>query len=322
LKVLVCGGAGFIGSNFVRRIIDGTFQGISSVVVVDKLTYAGSLENLSSQVLSEIEFIQGDICDMELLLRASKDCTAIVNFAAETHVDRSIASSSNFVTTNIIGVDSILQVALENEISTILQVSTDEVYGSIDLGSWVEAEPLLPNSPYSASKASADLLARSYFKTHGLDIRITRCSNNYGPYQFPEKIIPLFITNLLQGKKVPIYGDGLNVRDWLHVDDHCTGIYKVLDKGVPGEIYNIGGGRELRNIDLAKIILKMFDRDESWIDWVPDRLGHDLRYSVDFSKAKESIGYLPKVSFEIGIKEVVDWYRKSKDWWMPRRRVN
>lgn len=322
MKVLVTGGAGFIGSNFVRRIVDGTFKSISSVVVIDKLTYAGSLDNLPHQVLSEIEFVQGDICDRELLLSVSKGCQAIVNFAAESHVDRSIVSSSEFVTTNIIGVDCILQSALKNGISTVIQVSTDEVYGSISIGSWTETEPLLPNSLYSASKASADLLARSYFKTHGMDVRITRCSNNYGPYQYPEKVIPLFITNILQEKKIPVYGNGLNVRDWLHVDDHCTGIYQVLEKGNPGEAYNIGGGRELRNIDLAKIILGLFDKDESWIDWVPDRLGHDLRYSVDFSKAKKSIGYLPSVPFESGIEDVVDWYLKSSYWWMPRKKIN
>jgi len=322
LRALITGGAGFIGSNFVRRAVDGTFKKIDSIIVLDNLTYAGSLENFSSEVLNEIEFVQGDICDNDLVKKVSKRCDAIINFAAESHVDRSIHSSSEFVRTNVMGTDSLLQAARRNSVRTFVQVSTDEVYGSIPIGSWGEDEPLLPNSPYSASKASADLVARSYFKTHGVDIRITRCSNNYGPYQYPEKVIPLFITNLLQEKKIPIYGDGGNVRDWLHVDDHCVGIYKVLESGYPGEIYNIGGGRELRNIELARIILEMFGKDESWIDWVPDRLGHDLRYSVDFQKVKKSLGYSPQVPFETGIKEVVDWYRESSNWWKPRKKLD
>lgn len=322
MRALIAGGAGFIGSNFVRRVVDGTFKNISSFVVLDKLTYAGSLDNFSSRILQEIEFVQGDICDNELVQKTSKKCDAIINFAAESHVDRSINSSAEFVRTNVMGTDSLLQATLRNRVGTLVQVSTDEVYGSIPIGSWDEDEPLLPNSPYSASKASADLVARSYFKTHGVDVRITRCSNNYGPYQYPEKVIPLFITNLLQEKKIPIYGDGGNVRDWLHVDDHCMGIYKVLESGYPGEIYNIGGGRELRNIELARIILEMFGKDESWIDWVPDRLGHDLRYSVDFQKARNSIGYSPQMPFETGIKEVVDWYRESPNWWKPRKKLS
>jgi dTDP-glucose 4,6-dehydratase len=322
LRALIAGGAGFIGSNFVRRVVDGTFKNIDSIVVLDKLTYAGSLENFTPKVLNEIEFVQGDICDIDIVQKSIKRCDVIINFAAESHVDRSIQSSSEFVKTNVLGTDSLLQTTLQNHIGTFVQVSTDEVYGSISNGSWDEDEPLLPNSPYSATKASADLVARSYFKTHGVDVRITRCSNNYGPYQYPEKVIPLFITNLLQEKKIPIYGDGGNVRDWLHVDDHCMGIYKALESGRPGEIYNIGGGRELRNIELARIILKMFGKDESFIDWVPDRLGHDLRYSVDFQKARNSIGYSPQIPFETGIKEVVDWYRESSNWWKPRKKLN
>lgn len=322
MRALIAGGAGFIGSNFVRRVVDGTFKNIDSIVVLDKLTYAGSLENFTSKVLNEIEFVQGDICDIDVAQKTSKKCDAIINFAAESHVDRSIQSSSKFVKTNVLGTDALLQATLQNHIRTLVQVSTDEVYGSISNGSWGEDEPLLPNSPYAATKASADLVARSYFKTHGVDVRITRCSNNYGPYQYPEKVIPLFITNLLQEKQIPIYGDGGNVRDWLHVDDHCMGIYKVLESGHPGEIYNIGGGRELRNIELARIILEMFGKDESFIDWVPDRLGHDFRYSVDFQKARNSLGYFPEVPFETGIKEVVDWYRESPNWWKPKRKVN
>lgn len=322
MRILIAGGAGFIGSNFVRRVVDGTLKGIDSVVVLDKLTYAGSLDNFPSEVLGAIEFVHGDICDKELVTKVSSDCQAIINFAAESHVDRSIFSSSEFVLTNVIGTETILQAALQNGVATVIQISTDEVYGSIRSGSWTETEPLLPNSPYSASKASADLLARSYFKTHGIDVRITRCSNNYGPYQYPEKVIPLFITNLLQGKKIPIYGDGSNIRDWLHVDDHCIGIYKVLKNGEPGEIYNIGGGLELRNIELAEIILKMFKKDESWIEWVPDRLGHDFRYSVNFEKAKNRIAYAPRLSFQEGIIQVVDWYRESFDWWAQRKGGN
>jgi len=322
LRALIAGGAGFIGSNFVRRVVDGTFKNIDSIVVLDKLTYAGSLENFTPKVLNEIEFVQGDICDVDIVQKSSKRCDVIINFAAESHVDRSIQSSSEFVKTNVLGTDSLLQASLQNHIRTFVQVSTDEVYGSISNGSWDEDEPLLPNSSYSATKASADLVARSYFKTHGVDVRITRCSNNYGPYQYPEKVIPLFITNLLQEKQIPIYGDGGNVRDWLHVDDHCMGIYKALESGHPGEIYNIGGGRELRNIELARIILEMFGKDESFIDWVPDRLGHDLRYSVNFQKARDSIGYSPQIPFETGIKEVVDWYRESSNWWKPRKKLN
>lgn len=322
MRALIAGGAGFIGSNFVRRVVDGTFKNIDSIVVLDKLTYAGSLENFTPKVLNEIEFVQGDICDIDIVQKSIKRCDVIINFAAESHVDRSIQSSSEFVKTNVLGTDSLLQTTLQNHIGTFVQVSTDEVYGSISNGSWDEDEPLLPNSPYSATKASADLVARSYFKTHGVDVRITRCSNNYGPYQYPEKVIPLFITNLLQEKQIPIYGDGGNVRDWLHVDDHCMGIYKALESGRPGEIYNIGGGRELRNIELARIVLEMFGKDESFIDWVPDRLGHDLRYSVDFQKARNSIGYSPQIPFETGIKEVVDWYRESSNWWKPRKKLN
>lgn len=319
MRILITGGAGFIGSNFVRRAVDGTLKNIDSIVVLDKLTYAGSLDNLPASVYNHIEFICGDICDRELVEKVSAGCQAIVNFAAESHVDRSISSSSDFFLTNIIGTESILQAALRNDVSTVIQVSTDEVYGSINHGSWTETEPLLPNSPYSASKASADLLARSYFKTYGLDVRVTRSSNNYGPFQFPEKIIPLFITNILQGKKIPMYGTGENVRDWLHVDDHCTGIYRVLRDGNPGEIYNIGGGLELRNLDLANILLQRLGKDESWIEWVPDRPGHDFRYSLNFDKARSAIGYTPRVNFNTGIAEVIEWYGFSSDWWMKRR---
>lgn len=319
MRVVITGGAGFIGSNFVRKVSDGAFKEIESIVVLDKLTYAGSLDNLKGLKREDYEFIEGDICDKELLLRLTKGCDAVINFAAESHVDKSILSSREFMRTNVIGTENLLNCSHKNDVNVFLQISTDEVYGTISSGSWNEDSPLLPNSPYSASKASADLIARSYFRTYDLDIRITRCSNNYGPFQHPEKIIPLFVTNLLQDKKVPIYGNGQNIRDWIHVDDHCVAIAKVLTKGSSGNIYNIGGGMELTNIDLARILLQYFDRDESWIDWVPDRLGHDYRYSVDSRKAFENLDYEPKVSFNDGIKSVLSWYESNTEWWMSRK---
>ena len=284
MRVLVTGGAGFIGSNFVRRIVDGSLSGINHVTVLDKLTYAGTLTNLEMLPSGSFEFIQGDIGDSELVNSVVSKHDAIVNFAAESHVDRSITGARDFVETNVLGTQNLLDSALRNNLKTFLQISTDEVYGTIDEGSWHEEYPLLPNSPYSASKASADLLVRSYHRTFGLDTIITRCSNNYGPHQFPEKVIPLFVTNLIDGKKVPLYGKGMNVRDWLHVDDHCRGIHAVLMKGRSGEVYNIGGGQELTNRELTSIILEKMGRDEASIEYVQDRLGHDLRYSVDIKK--------------------------------------
>ena len=320
MRLLVTGGAGFIGSNFVRRIVDGTFSGISQVTVLDKLTYAGTLKNLEMLPENSFEFIRGDISDPGLVSDLVKRSDAIVNFAAESHVDRSITGARDFIETNVLGVQNLLAAALTNEVKTFVQISTDEVYGTISKGSWDEDFPLLPNSPYSASKASADLICRSYHRTFGMDVRVTRCSNNYGPYQFPEKIIPLFITNLIEGKKVPLYGKGLNVRDWLHVDDHCQGIFAVLTSGKPGNIYNIGGGRELTNRELTDLILRKFARDESSIEYVADRLGHDLRYSVSHEKITRELGYQPKIKFEEGLEQTIEWYKNNESWWRPLKK--
>ena len=320
MRLLVTGGAGFIGSNFVRRIVDGTFSGISQVTVLDKLTYAGTLKNLEMLPENSFEFIRGDISDPGLVSDLVKRSDAIVNFAAESHVDRSITGARDFIETNVFGVQNLLAAALTNEVKTFVQISTDEVYGTISKGSWDEDFPLLPNSPYSASKASADLICRSYHRTFGMDVRVTRCSNNYGPYQFPEKIIPLFITNLIEDKKVPLYGKGLNVRDWLHVDDHCQGIFAVLTSGKPGNIYNIGGGRELTNRELTDLILRKFARDESSIEYVADRLGHDLRYSVSHKKITRELGYQPKIQFEEGLEQTIEWYKNNESWWRPLKK--
>ncbi len=319
MRLLVTGAAGFIGSNFVRMISSGALQGISSVVVLDKLTYAGVKENLSSaENLSGYQFIQGDICDSIQVSQLISEVDAVVNFAAESHVDRSIFGAADFVQTNIVGVQVLLDsIKASGRQIRFLQVSTDEVYGSIEEGSWTEEWPLQPNSPYSASKASGELLARSYNRTHRMDVVITRCSNNYGTYHFPEKLIPLFITNLLEGKKIPIYGSGENVRDWLHVDDHCRGIHQVLLNGKSGEIYNIGGGRELTNNEITGLILDFMGADASSIEYVEDRKGHDLRYSVNWDKINRELGYEPYVKFEDGLRETIEWYRDNEAWWKP-----
>jgi dTDP-glucose 4,6-dehydratase len=319
MRLLITGAAGFIGSNFVRMIASGDLQGISSLKVLDKLTYAGVKENISSaENLPLYEFFRGDICERALVAELISDIDAVINFAAESHVDRSITGASEFVQTNIVGVQVLLDEikASERDIR-FLQVSTDEVYGSIESGSWTEDWPLQPNSPYSASKAGGDLLARSYNRTHGMDVVITRCSNNYGTHHFPEKLIPLFITNLIEGKKVPVYGTGENVRDWLHVDDHCRGIHSVLLNGRSGEVYNIGGGRELTNNEITRLILEAMGADESAIEYVEDRKGHDLRYSVDWTKINRELGYEPKVKFEDGLKETIQWYLGNESWWKP-----
>jgi dTDP-glucose 4,6-dehydratase len=315
MKILVTGGAGFIGSNFVKRQIILNPLNVSKIIVLDKLTYAGNLKNFTTAERNEFEFIQGDICDRETVERLIRDSDQIVNFAAESHVDRSISSGTNFVETNTLGTQVILDACRKFSVSKFLQVSTDEVYGSIDEGSWDENFPLMPNSPYSASKAGADLLVRAYGKTFDIHTNITRCSNNYGPYQFPEKFIPLFVTNLIQGKQIPIYGEGSNIRDWLHVDDHCRGIELVLQGGAKGEIYNIGGGTELTNIELAHSILDNFDFSDEKIDFVQDRLGHDNRYSVDISKISTQLGYSPQISFIEGLNETIEFYKKNPSWW-------
>jgi len=258
------------------------------------------------------KFVQGDICDVELVNSLASNVDAIINFAAESHVDRSIENSSEFIQTNVLGTQVLLDAAKNQKVAKFVQVSTDEVYGSILEGSWDENAPLLPNSPYSASKAAGDLLARAYFVTHGLNVCITRCSNNFGPKQDPEKLIPNFVLKLSRGEKVPVYGDGLNIRDWLYVEDHCVGIYLVLTKGLSGEIYNIGGGTELTNLELTKKLLNFSDRDETFIDFVPDRLGHDRRYSVDHRKIS-NLGYKPTIDFDSGLAKTCNWYQSSHD---------
>jgi len=319
MRLLVTGAAGFIGSNFVRMIVSGDLPGISRIIVLDKLTYAGRRENLDFAAdISSYSFVEGDICDSSLVTSLLQDVDAVINFAAESHVDRSILGATDFVQTNIVGVQVLLDgINSSGRAIRFLQVSTDEVYGSIESGSWTEDWPLQPNSPYSASKASGELLARSYNKTHGMDVVITRCSNNYGTHHFPEKLIPLFITNLIEGKKLPVYGTGKNIRDWLHVDDHCRGIYQVLMNGRSGEVYNIGGGRELTNNEITSLILDAMGANKSSIEYVEDRKGHDLRYSVDWTKIKRELGYEPKVKFEEGLRETIQWYRDNEAWWKP-----
>ncbi|MGI5287064.1 dTDP-glucose 4,6-dehydratase [Nonomuraea polychroma] len=319
MRFLVTGGAGFIGSHYVRSLLSGSYPGYENVrvTVLDKLTYAGNLANLAPVANHPgYAFLQADITDARALAEVVPGHDVIVNFAAETHVDRSITGAADFVTTNVVGTQRLLQAALEADVPTVVHVSTDEVYGSTDDGSWNEDEPLLPNSPYSAAKAGADLLCRAYHNTYGRDIRVTRCSNNYGPYQYPEKLIPLFVTNLLEGRKVPLYGDGLNVREWLHVDDHCRGIQLVTEKGAPGEIYNISGGTELTNRELTGRLLDVLGTTWEMVEQVPDRPGHDRRYSLDDGKIR-AIGYQPRVDFDDGLADVVRWYRDHQEWWRP-----
>lgn len=325
MHILVTGGAGFIGSNFVRKMVSGVYPGTQNykVTVLDALTYAGNLTNLDPiKDRSNFSFVHGNILDTDLVNDLMRSIDVVVHFAAESHVDRSIAGSREFIMTNVVGTHTLLEAARVNEISKFVHVSTDEVYGTISQGSWDENCPLLPNSPYSSSKASSDLLVRSYFRTHNLNVNITRCSNNYGPYQFPEKVIPLFITNLMDGKKVPLYGEGNNVRDWLHVDDHCRGIFLVMQNGKTGEIYNIGGGTELTNKELTELLLKASGRDWSSVDKVADRKGHDLRYSVDISKITTELGYRPEVDFKTGLAETINWYKNNRQWWEPLKQRN
>ena len=320
MKILVTGGAGFIGSNFVRRTLEDAYPGLegAEAVVLDALTYSGNLANLEPVADSpRYGFVHGDIRDSDLLDQLLPTVDAVVHFAAESHVDRSVRDASIFVETNVLGTQRLLDAALRANVGRFVHVSTDEVYGSIATGSWNEERALEPNSPYSASKAGSDLLARSYFRTHGLDLSITRCSNNYGPYHFPEKVIPLFVTNLIDDKHVPLYGDGGNIRDWLHVDDHCRGIALVLTGGRAGEIYNIGGGTELTNRELTQLLLDATGKDWSYVDRVADRLGHDLRYSVDITKIHSELGYEPQVPFMQGLADVVQWYRDHRAWWEP-----
>ncbi|MGV8144303.1 MAG: dTDP-glucose 4,6-dehydratase [Methanothermobacter sp.] len=306
MKILITGGAGFIGTNFVRYIHDKYDY---EIVVLDKLTYAGNKDNLKD-VLPDIQFIKGDIGSEEDVKTAMQDCDLVVNFAAETHVDRSITDPSIFVKTDVLGTYNLLEHVRKYDVDKYLQISTDEVYGSIENGSFTEESNIDPSSPYSASKAGGDVLVRSYYKTYDLPLLITRSSNNYGPYQYPEKLIPLFILNAMQDKSLPVYGKGENVRDWIYVMDNCSGIDTVLNKGKFGEVYNIGGGNEKTNLEITHMILDLLGKPESLITYVEDRLGHDLRYSLDSTKTRE-LGWKPEWDFEDGLKETVEWYKDN-----------
>ncbi|WP_282792282.1 dTDP-glucose 4,6-dehydratase [Streptomyces sp. CC224B] len=323
MRMLVTGGAGFIGSEFVRSTLlspRAEARGIR-VTVLDKLTYAGVRENLDPVAdYPRYSFVHGDTADAEVLDRVLPGHDAVVHFAAETHVDRSIAGSAPFVTTNVLGTQRLLDAARLHGVARFLHVSTDEVYGSIPEGSWTEDSPLAPNSPYAATKAASDLLALAAHRTHGMDVVVTRCSNNYGPYQFPEKVIPLFITRLLDGGTVPLYGDGQHVRDWLHVSDHCRGIDLALRHGRAGEVYHIGGGTELTNEQLTGLLLAATGTGWDRVERVPDRKGHDARYSLRCAKAAAELGYRPHVDFTRGLAATVSWYAEHRSWWEPLKR--
>jgi dTDP-glucose 4,6-dehydratase len=322
VRVLVTGGAGFIGSHYVRSALSGRYPQLADaeIVVLDKLTYAGNWSNLAPVADSpRLRFVEGDILDADLVDRLAGESDDVVHFAAESHVDRSIAGAAEFVVTNVVGTQTLLDAALRHEVRKFVHVSTDEVYGSIETGSWPETHRLEPNSPYSASKAGGDLIARAYHRTHGLPVSVTRCSNNYGPYQLPEKVIPLFVTNLLDDRSVPLYGDGGNVREWLHVDDHCLGVELVRGSGRPGEVYNIGGGIELTNRELTERLLDACDAGWDRVEMVTDRKGHDRRYSVDSSKISTELGYEPATPFDRGLADTVAWYKANRAWWEPLR---
>ncbi len=312
-KVLITGGAGFIGSNFIKYFLDKHTN--YKVINYDLLTYAGNLDNLKDiKGNPRYEFVKGDIRDAKKIRQVTKKIAAVINFAAETHVDRSILDAGEFIDTNIKGTQVLLETVRENSISRFIHISTDEVYGSINKGSFSESSPLKPNSPYAASKAAADLLVRSYFITYKMPVIITRSSNNFGPYQYPEKMIPLFITNLLENKKVPLYGDGLNVRDWIFVLDNCRAIDLVLQKGKIGEIYNIGGDNEKNNLELTHLILKLLGKNKNFIKYVKDRPGHDRRYSLNTQKVR-TLGYKPHFSFKDALRQTMVWYEENKNWW-------
>lgn len=314
MKILITGGAGFIGSNYVRQLMT---HSDAEVTVFDALTYAGVRENIAEfEEDSRFTFIQGDICSREDVGAAMPGHTHVVHFAAESHVDRSIMGPDAFISTNVSGTNVMCDIARQNEVERFLHISTDEVYGSIEEGSFVESDPLEPRSPYSASKASSDLVALAYYETYGLPVVITRSANQFGPYQFPEKVIPLFVTNLLDGLKVPLYGDGLNIRDWTYVDDNCRAVQMVLNEGQVGEVYNIGAGNELTNKELTHHILARVGAGEEMIEFVEDRLGHDRRYSVDTTKIR-AMGWAPEVSLEDALDSTIEWYTANRSWWEP-----
>jgi dTDP-glucose 4,6-dehydratase len=316
MRFLVTGGAGFIGSHYVRTLLAGGYPGYGDVgvTVLDKLTYAGNPDSLPLDN-PRLQLVEGDVGDLRLLLELLPGHDAVLHFAAESHVDRSLKSAAGFYLTNVIGTQTLLEACLLTNIERVVHVSTDEVYGSISTGSWTERSPLLPNSPYAASKAAAEMVARAYWQTHHLDLSVTRCSNNYGPYQYPEKLIPLFVTNLIEGTPLPLYGDGANRREWLHVDDHCRAIHLTLTLGTAGEVYNVGGGNEYTNRDLTDRILRLCGADWSAVRRVGDRKGHDLRYSIDDAKIRTELGYEPRIPFERGLAETVAWYRDNPNWW-------
>ena len=315
MKILVTGGAGFIGSNFIHLFLKSAKFKESQLFLLDAMTYAGNEKTLRELLINErVKFIKGNICDSELVGNLTKEVDVVVNFAAESHVDRSIALPNEFIESNILGTHNLLFNSMKNNVKKFIQVSTDEVYGSIEIGSWDETEPLEPNSPYSASKASADLIARSYFKTYHFPVIITRCSNNFGPYQNLEKFIPKSITSGLNGKPIEIYGSGTNIRDWIHVSDHCRALLLLIDVGIAGEVYNIGSGNELSNLDLAKIISNLMNLPETDLQFIADRKGHDQRYSVNYSKI-EKLGFEPARDFNKQLGETIEWYKSNPNWW-------
>ncbi|WP_432163271.1 dTDP-glucose 4,6-dehydratase [Streptomyces tendae] len=320
MRILVTGGAGFIGSQFVRATLSGALLSPPDVqvTVLDKLTYSGNLANLAPVADHPgLTFVPGDIADAYLVDSVMPGHDAVVHFAAESHVDRSLIGARDFVTSNVLGTQALLDGARRHRVGRFVHVSTDEVYGSIERGSWTEDQPLAPNSPYAASKAGSDLLALAQHRSHGMDVVVTRCSNNYGRYHFPEKMIPLFITRLMEGGRVPLYGDGGNVRDWLHVSDHCAAIDLVLHRGRAGEVYHIGGGVEMTNKELTGLLLEACGAGWDRVDYVADRKGHDLRYSLDVTKIRDELGHRPAVSFEDGLADTVRWYHDNRDWWQP-----
>ncbi|MEV5740166.1 dTDP-glucose 4,6-dehydratase [Microbispora rosea] len=319
MKLLVTGGAGFIGSHYVRTVLTGGYPAFAgaSVTVLDRLTYAGSLANLAP-VEGRYDFVHGDVCDAGLLGEVVPGHDVVIHFAAESHVDRSIDGAADFVRTNVLGTQTVMDACLAAGVRRVVHVSTDEVYGSIETGSWDENAPLAPRSPYAASKAGGDMIARAYAVTHGLPVSVTRCGNNYGPYQYPEKVVPLFVTNLIEGRPVPLYGDGGNVRDWIHVSDHCRAIQLVAEVGGPGEVYHVAGTAELTNLELTRRLLDLLGASPDLVRQVEDRKGHDRRYSLDDRKLR-ALGYAPQVSFDEGLESTVRWYADNPSWWKPLR---